>query len=110
FFTPPYPYTVERLSCPVIPYLQNRKLGNEDPNISKYKFYDEGFPEITRLLHTHKSYRWTSYNPCTGTYNDGTPLPEDKKGCYRLHFVNENLRKKYLLKKVKCSHELPENK
>ncbi|KRT84334.1 hypothetical protein AMK59_190, partial [Oryctes borbonicus] len=41
FFTPPYPYTVERLSCPVIPYLQNRKLGNEDPNISKYKFYDE---------------------------------------------------------------------
>ncbi|KAI4465333.1 hypothetical protein MML48_3g00008357 [Holotrichia oblita] len=110
FFTPPYPYRVERLSCPIIPYLQNQKLGCADPNLSKYKFYDEDFPEITHLLHKHKSYRWKSYNPCTGIYSDGTPVPEDKKSCYNLHFANENIQKKYLLKKVKCTYKIPTNK
>lgn len=43
-------------------------------------------------------------------YSDGTPVPEDKKGRYNLHFANENLQKKYLLKKVKCTYKIPNNK
>ncbi|KAF2882407.1 hypothetical protein ILUMI_23777 [Ignelater luminosus] len=86
-YPPPYPYPMQRFSFPTIPFLQNRRYKwTQDPNLSKYKFYDDGLCEEIKGIQKIKGFRSKSYDPSRAINTDGTLPPERTQKCFELEF------------------------
>lgn len=62
----PYPFKMQRLGIPKIPYLLYQKLKRVEPEMSTEKFYDENFAELTGNIQKVKKGQWSTVNPITG--------------------------------------------
>ncbi|XP_023311187.1 uncharacterized protein LOC111691911 [Anoplophora glabripennis] len=67
-FLPPYPYLLKRLSVAEPPHFFHRFLKAKGSS----KFLDDDYIQHIQRLQMYKSYKYVSYNPCTGYYTDGT--------------------------------------
>lgn len=77
-------YVTFQLTAPKIPFLQNRKLKQDTPDMSDDKFYDDSSVANVKHLQEIKSARWISYNPMTREYSDGTAVKAMQRKCYDL--------------------------